>query len=91
MVAQGLPVDFRLTLVPGITDGEDNLAAVARFLASMGKHELHLLAYHNMCEAKIDLIAGQQKKLGLPNYASERLREVARWFECQGLAPRFDA
>jgi hypothetical protein len=44
-----------------------------------------------MCEAKIDLIAGQQKKLGLPNYASERLREVARWFECQGLAPRFDA
>lgn len=85
LVARALPVEFRLTLVPGMTDGEENLAAIAGFLTSHGRPTLHLLSYHNMGEAKIELIAGRQQKLGLANYPPDRVNEVARWFEMRGV------
>ena len=81
------PVEFRLPLVPGYTDDFENLEAVAAFLETLGRHELHLLGYHRMGEAKIDIIHGNQKKLGLESYSKEKLAEIGNWFEQKGIAP----
>lgn len=86
LVEAGYPVEFRLTLVPGYTDTPENLAAVACFVRELGRPGLHLLGYHNMGEAKIDLIHGSQPRLGLTNTSRERLHAVRAWFEELGLA-----
>ena len=89
LAESGYPVEFRLTLVPGFTDDIANLEAIAGFIKEMGKNEIHLLAYHPMGEAKIDIILGPQKKLGLQNYPLDQLREVAKWFSQQDIRAHF--
>lgn len=86
LVSDGFPVELRLPLVPAITDTDENLEAVVAFLKALKREEIHLLAYHNMGEAKIDIIRGPQKKLGLANYPRDRLRAIATWFEQRGIA-----
>lgn len=80
LVAAGHAVEFRLPLVEGYTDDQTNLRAIADFLQSLGVRKLHLLRYHNMGEAKIDIIHGAQKKLGLPGYPQARFDEIKSWF-----------
>lgn len=91
LVAQNLPVEFRLTLVPGLTDTPANLAAVAAFLRELGQHRLHVLGYHRMGESKIDIINGSQPKLGLETYSAERLDDIRGWFDRRGIASPQDA
>lgn len=86
LVAKGYPVEFRLPLVPGYTDDLDNLEATARFLEELERREIHLLGYHRMGEAKIDIIHGEQKKLQLESYSADKLREITEWFEQRGIA-----
>ncbi len=85
LVRQGYPVEFRMPLVERYTDDLDNRTAVVRWLQSLQLSRLHLLAYHNMGEAKIDIIDGSQKRLGLKNYPPERFEEMKGWFEGQGI------
>ncbi|MCP4004708.1 MAG: glycyl-radical enzyme activating protein [bacterium] len=80
-----LPIEFRMPVIPGITDTEDNIDAVARLLQQMGKPSIHLLAYHNMGEAKIDIIEGSQPRLGLARLSDERLAEVQNSFRERGI------
>ncbi len=89
LVGHDYPVEFRLALVAGFTDDADNLKAVAGFIKEMGKNEIHLLAYHNMGESKIDIIRGTQKKLGLQNYAAEQLAKIAKWFGQKGILAHY--
>jgi pyruvate-formate lyase-activating enzyme len=59
-----LPVRFRLPVVPGLTDDDENLRAVAAFLDGLGVRELTLLRYHAMGEAKIARVAAPITPLG---------------------------
>ncbi len=86
LTTNGYPVEFRLPLVPGLTDDPDNLEKTADFLKALGQSKIHLLGYHRMGEAKIDIIQGKQKKLGLQNYAADKLADVAQWFEQRRIA-----
>lgn len=88
LVENNYPVEFRVALVPGYTDDNKNLSAIASFIKEVGKSEIHLLAYHNMGETKIEIIKGSQKKLGLRGYSDEQLNKVALWFEQQGIKAR---
>jgi pyruvate formate lyase activating enzyme len=85
LATNGFAVEFRMPLVPGYTDSEDNIEAVIGFLKSIGHRRLHLLEYHNMGEAKIDIIQGKQPKLGLSRYSREGLGAIARGFEEAGI------
>ncbi|MBW2316126.1 MAG: glycyl-radical enzyme activating protein [Deltaproteobacteria bacterium] len=86
MAEAGLPVEFRMPVIPGFTDTDANIDAVARLLLRMEKPGIHLLAYHNMGEAKIDIIEGRQPRLGLARLSEERLAQVAARFRAQGIA-----
>jgi pyruvate formate lyase activating enzyme len=86
LVRMGLPVEFRMALIPGLTDTDANIDAVVRFLRRIERRGIHLLAYHNMGEAKIDIIRGGQPRLGLARLTQERLVQVRRHFLEQGIA-----
>jgi len=85
LAKNGFPVEFRMPLVPGYTDTEENIDAAAVFLKSIGHPRLHLLEYHNMGEVKIDIIQGKQPKLGLNRYTDETLTGIAHRFEKAGI------
>jgi pyruvate formate lyase activating enzyme len=85
LVGMGLPVEFRMPVIPGFTDGEGNIECVADLLLDLGQTGIHLLAYHNMGEAKIDIIQGRQPYLGLDRLSDERLAEVEAGFRHRGI------
>ncbi|MBW2388715.1 MAG: glycyl-radical enzyme activating protein [Deltaproteobacteria bacterium] len=85
LVELGLPVEFRMPVIPGLTDTEENIERVAHFLERLGKTGVHLLAYHNMGEAKIDIVKGSQPRLGLERLSDERLDEVRNAFRSRGI------
>jgi len=85
LVSGGFPVEFRMPVVAGFTDGEANVEAIIGFLKRVGRPSIHLLAYHNMGEAKIDIIDGEQRRLGLPGYPQQRLADIKTVFEDRGV------
>lgn len=85
LAAHGFPVEFRMPLVHDYTDTPANVEAVIDLLGELGQKAIHLLAYHNMGETKIDIIAGRQPKLGLSPYSDERLRALRETFESRGI------
>ena len=86
LVKQNFPIEFRLALIPGYTDMQENLVAAIEFLKSVGKSSVHLLEYHKMGEVKIDIIQGDQPRLGLDNYTPEKMDEVQKIFNAAGIA-----
>ncbi|MCP3938812.1 MAG: glycyl-radical enzyme activating protein [Actinomycetia bacterium] len=91
LVSLGLPVEFRMPVVSGYTDTDDNIGAVVGLLRRLDQRFIHLLEYHNMGEAKIDVIAGNQPKLGLGRYPSDRWGSVCGAFEDAGIEVLYDA
>lgn len=85
LTAKRFPVEFRMAMVPGYSDTPANIAAATGFLHKLGHNAIHLLAYHNMGEAKIDIIQGNQPKLGLTRYTDEAWNELVGAFEVQGI------
>lgn len=85
LTAKGFPVEFRMAMVPGYTDTSTNIAAVVAFLHELGHDTIHLLPYHNMGEVKIDIIQGNQPKLGLDRYSEKAWHDLVRTFEVQGI------
>ncbi|MEN8041731.1 MAG: glycyl-radical enzyme activating protein [Actinomycetota bacterium] len=85
LVSRGYPVEFRMAAIPGFTDTPANIDAIVGLLDELGHDRIHLLAYHNMGEAKIDIIEGKQPKLGLERYSDERWGELVDVFETRGI------
>ncbi|HSN90843.1 MAG TPA: glycyl-radical enzyme activating protein [Anaeromyxobacteraceae bacterium] len=85
LVRAGLSVEFRIPLVEGFTDGEENLAGLAAILRSLGQARVHLVPYHGMGESKIDVIDGEQPRLGLPAYPAGRLDAVGAFLRSLGV------
>ena len=48
LLDRGAPVTFRMPVIPGHNDGEDNLTATAAWLLDADAGPLHLLRYHRM-------------------------------------------
>jgi pyruvate formate lyase activating enzyme len=58
MAGRGIPLVLRLPLIPGHNDDPANLAATARFAATLGNPPLELMPYHR-------LGVGKHRELGL--------------------------
>ncbi len=85
LTAAGFPVEFRMPVVPGFTDSPSNVEAAIDLLRRLGQTGIHLLAYHNMGEAKIDIIEGGQPRLGLDRLSHESWSELHAIFEAGGI------
>jgi pyruvate formate lyase activating enzyme len=85
LVKGNYPVEFRMPLVQGYTDTEENLYQISHLLNEIGQPKIHLLKYHNMGETKIDIIQGSQEKLNLPSYPDQRFELVRAYFSREGI------
>jgi pyruvate formate lyase activating enzyme len=81
----GRNVEVRLPLIPDVTDAEDNVAAVARFMAGAGLARLALLPYNAAAAAKYEWLGVDYQIEGDPQ-SEERLRELAAVAEREGVA-----
>lgn len=77
----------RTPLVPGITDGNENLEAIAKFLAGLGLHEVRLLpnnpAWHDKCPP-----LGAQSPFAADSPLRQWLSEE-RMEECKGIFKKY--
>ena len=90
LVAAGAPVLFRTPVVPGLTDGDENLGAIASFLRELGVSEIELLAHHAMGDVKLARLGFPIEPLELDRAARRSgYLERARAFMCaRGLEVR---
>jgi pyruvate formate lyase activating enzyme len=88
LAASGVSVTFRMPVVPGANDGDENLAATARFLTEIGSPRLHLLAYHSMGLAKLVRVGSPLPPLEIPTNteaSARRLQHAATRLEAHGI------
>lgn len=81
----GFPVEFRMPLIEGHTDSDENIRETILLLKQMKQTKIHLLKYHNMGESKIDIIQGNQEKLNLPSYSDHKFDRIKTYFNGQGI------
>jgi pyruvate formate lyase activating enzyme len=71
---------FRLPLVPGMNDSEENIKATAGFILSTGRNELNILPIHHLGREKY-LLAGYTYRLpGFEMTSREKLLETQNRF-----------
>jgi pyruvate formate lyase activating enzyme len=80
------PVAFRMPVIPDLTDGDENLHAVARFLWDLGVPTLQLMRYHAMGETKLARLGWPRPPLTVATAcADERLAHAAATLRTLGL------
>ncbi len=66
LAGSGLPVVWRMPLIPGVNDTLENIRATARFVKAIGKdHGIEVLPYHRLGVGKYQAI-GKRYHLGKP-------------------------
>jgi pyruvate formate lyase activating enzyme len=65
LIAIGAPLRVRMPVVPGRNTDDANVEATAAFLAGLGVHEIELLPYNHLWEAKLPRLAEERLPLGL--------------------------
>jgi len=80
---------IRFPIIPGITDGEDNVAQLKDFVRSLGAiKEISLLPYHRIAEAKYERLGLANKMLGVEPPSQERMLALKKYFEEYGFKVR---
>ncbi|MCX7046622.1 MAG: radical SAM protein, partial [Candidatus Sumerlaeota bacterium] len=76
---------IRFPVVPGYTDGADNITAMADFLKPLGAiREIHLLPYHKAAAYKYERLGEKNKMAGVEPPSSEALRAIQAILERRG-------
>jgi pyruvate formate lyase activating enzyme len=82
-----IPMQARVTLVPGFNDSPENLEATARFIADKLSNAIpvHLLPYHRLGEAKWERLGKKNETVSIEIPSERHLAECRRIFESFGL------
>jgi len=67
LIALNANVKFRMVMVPGYNDGENNIKGAADFLKSVNHNSIELLKYHNMYEEKARRLGLASESLNITN------------------------
>jgi glycyl-radical enzyme activating protein len=77
---------FRMPLVPGLNDTDENIRATAEFILSTGRKELNVLPVHHLGREKY-LLTGREYRLhSLEMAGRERLAAIGSAFTSMGLS-----
>jgi pyruvate formate lyase activating enzyme len=83
----GVKLTFRLPLIPGCTDDEENVAATARFVSKLeGNVRLEILPYHRLGEDKFEWMDMEYDLKGVQVHdekVKRDMEELARSCGCQ--------
>lgn len=70
-------VIVRIPVIPGVNDGEDNLAAVSGFLSPLGLQRIDLLPYHQTAMGKYSRLGLTYRMAGVAPPSEEHLQTIA--------------
>jgi pyruvate formate lyase activating enzyme len=84
---RGLPMIARIPLIPGSTDTDENLEAVASFVQALDREiPVNILPYHRMGMGKYKMLDREYKLGDLEQQPHERLEAIVGYFESRRLA-----
>ena len=86
LLEQGARVQFRMPLVPGITDDAENLGLLARFLVGHGVRALSLVPYHRLYLDKYEALGLTPGVQGLEPPSEMAIRQAVELLARQELA-----
>jgi pyruvate formate lyase activating enzyme len=81
-------VVIRFPVIPGVNDGDAEIAALAALLARLNLRRIHLLPYHKIGVEKYRRLNRPYLMQGVEPPSPERLKHIAGWFEGQGFTVR---
>jgi len=82
----GGSVLFRLPVVPGINDQEENVVATARFVASLpAPGPIELLPYNRLVHSKLARFQTEYELIECDPPSPQRLEEIARQMSAEGI------
>ena len=77
-----VPVIFRIPLVPGINDYENQIKSIARFIANLGgATQIDLLPYHRLGSSKYEMLDRDYQLAGLLPPPPENVEKLKRIIE----------
>ena len=87
LAESGANVLFRQPLIPGVNDGEENIAATAAFIRSLGREDLglQLMPFHRMGESKYAALGKTYAFSGQPPLAPDAAEAVRARYEALGV------
>jgi pyruvate formate lyase activating enzyme len=87
LAEMGKPVWVRTPVIPGATDSNDNIAAIARFIAGNlpNCERYDLLPFSNLCTSKYERLGMEFKHRAEPLVTQDRMEELKRIAEEQGV------
>jgi pyruvate formate lyase activating enzyme len=84
--AMGKPVIIRVPLIPGYTDSEEELTAIAEFLSTLKSVErVDLLPVHEYGKVKYSQLGKEYRLVNVQPIAQDRLDQIKAHFERRGL------
>lgn len=82
IVERGVPMIVRVPLIPGLTDGDENIRAIARFVRWLGKDiPVNVLPYHRFGMNKYRMLDREYEPGEMKPPPAERVREIVGCFE----------
>ena len=88
LVRAGASVVVRFPVIPGVNDGDADVAELAALLARLGLERVHLLPYHNIGIEKYRRLNLPYLMAGVEPPSHERLAQIAAQLEGQGMKVR---
>lgn len=86
---QGLPIEIRIPVIPGINDGRENMEETARILSRLSNLTgVVLLPYHGLGETKYPRVGRTYRLDGLVSPTRERMEEITGWLTGLGVPAR---
>jgi glycyl-radical enzyme activating protein len=85
VVAAARPMIIRVPLIPQHNDSEENLDALAGFMAELGLRRIDLLPYHSLGKTKYERLGLEYRLEGLQPYDPEQVREIKARLEAKGM------
>jgi len=78
----GANIKFRMVMVPGYTDHEENIKATSEFLKSIKYDSIELMKFHNLYEEKAERFGLEIESLNItPEQSLESIKKAAKLFE----------
>ena len=85
LLNKGEKVQIRIPLIPGITDSNENLESIARFLDTLNNiNEIRLLPYNKLGEYKIKKFNRTDRLGKLPTQTDKEIKNKCKPFESHG-------
>lgn len=75
---------IRFPLIPGITDGKDNLEAIAKHMKKLGLRNIDILPYHAIARDKYRRLGKEFLLAGLKEVSDDMINKIAQFFVDKG-------